>query len=90
MNTTATQSVQLTAKSPAEVAPAAAACSLANPGKYVTVTVDFDYVLARLAASLNVFAPTDSWGEHYWLNGKAKPFTDAQRAADWQASPTMS
>lgn len=81
------KSVQLEANTPAAVAPAAAACSLANPGRYVTVTVDFGDVRAQVTARLPVFAPTDSWGEHYWLNGKAKPFTRAQRAADWQASP---
>ena len=80
-------SVKLTAATPADVAPAAAAYSRANPGKYITVTVDFGDVRAVAAARLGVYSPTDSWGEHYWLNGKAKPFTRAQRAADWQASP---
>jgi len=80
-------STQLTAATPADVAPAAAAYSRANPGKYVTVTVDFGDVRAIAATRLGVYSPTDSWGEHYWLNGNARPFTEAQRAADWQASP---
>ena len=85
-----TKQTQLTASSPAEVFPAAAALSLSNPDKYITVTVDFGYVTANLSARLTTFAPSDSWGGVYWLNGQKRTFTDSQRAADRQASPTMS
>ena len=82
-------SVELAAATPDEVGPAAARCSLDNPGKYIIVTVDFGMVTAHISSRLGTFATTDSWGDHYWLNGKAKPFTNSQRAADWAASPTM-
>ena len=61
--------------------------STENPGKYVTLFTCFG-IFATVADRLHVFAPTDSWGDSYWLNGTEKPFTSAQRLADQMATPT--
>ena len=60
-----------------------------QPGMYVTICACFG-LFVLTSKRLNVFAPTDSYIKSYWLNGKEKPFTDAQISADWNATPTMS
>lgn len=60
--------------------------STENPGKYVTLFTCFG-IFATVADRLHVFAPTDSWGGSYWLNGKEKPFSAAQKLADELATP---
>jgi hypothetical protein len=69
----------------------AAKYSAAHPDLYVRVGSCFGaYLIAE--KRLHVFAPTD----HsllgiggYWKRGKFKPFTDSQRQADQDATPTM-
>jgi hypothetical protein len=65
----------------------AADLSAKMPGTYVTLYACFG-LFAKTADNLNVFAPSDSVGDHYWLNGQKKPFTNAQRSADQRATPT--
>ena len=62
--------------------------SIKNPGMYVTLYTCFG-LYAHLSKRLHVFAPTDSYGPSYWLNGKERPFTENQRIADQNATPTM-
>ena len=63
--------------------------SLENPGKYVTLFAVFGLFI-HIEKRMNVFTPSSSFGDHYWLNGKAKKFTDAQIGADERATPMMS
>lgn len=74
---------------PAEARATALKLSRANPGMYVTIFSCFG-AYCSIHKRLHVNAPTDSWGNSYWLNGKEKPFTEAQRIADQLATPTMS
>ena len=67
----------------------AVAISKKHPGKYVTIHNCFG-LYAGLHSRLCVFAPSDSIADWYVLNGKLKPFTERQRIADQNASPTMS
>ena len=67
----------------------AIALSVANPGKYVTV-INLFGPFASVDNRLNVFAPTDSAVDEYFLNGKTKKFTAAQRTADSVATPQLS
>jgi len=60
-----------------------------NPGMYVIVENLFG-PFASLHKRLNVFAPTDSHVDEYFLNGVARKFTSAQRAADSAATPQLS
>ncbi|MBT7081849.1 MAG: hypothetical protein HN929_10345 [Chloroflexi bacterium] len=60
-----------------------------NPGKYITFFVDFGEAYYRVQNNLNVFAPSDSNCGVYALNGKLKSFTNSQRVADMNATPTM-
>ena len=59
-----------------------------NPGKYITLYSCFGLFI-EVASRLSVHAPSDSVGGCYWLNGKEKRFTEAQRIADQQATPTL-
>lgn len=67
----------------------AARLSLERPGMYVTLYACFG-IFAKAEKRLHTFAPSDSIGDSYWLNGKEKPFTSAQRIADQNATPTLS
>lgn len=58
-----------------------------NPGEYVLLIACFG-LFATLHARLNVYAPSDSCIDTYWLNGKAHKFTDRQKIADQNATPT--
>ena len=58
-------------------------------GKYITLVACFG-LFANVADRLHIFAPSDSIHTHYFLNGKEKPFTDSQRIANQNATPTMS
>lgn len=63
--------------------------SIQHPDKYVTVVNDFGacyFITDRLATQ----APSDSPSPVYWLNGKARPFTNAQKIADQNATPALS
>ena len=66
----------------------AAALSEKNPGQYVTLSACFG-IFATLHKRLNVFAPSDSVGGCYWLNGQERKFSDAQHGADHRATPEM-
>jgi hypothetical protein len=69
---------------------AALAASKAHPGQYATLVVwPFEGLRVSMSRRLHVFAPSDSWGDTYWLNGKVKQFSDAQRDADERATPFM-
>jgi hypothetical protein len=59
-----------------------------NPGEYVLLVACFG-LFATLHARLNVYAPTDSCVDMYWLNGKAYKFTERQRIADQNQTPTL-
>ncbi len=63
--------------------------SLEHAGKYVTLFTCFG-IFAFISKSLDVQAPSDSLGGYYWLNGKRKPFTKAQKIADDLATPMLS
>lgn len=73
----------------AEARATALKLSRANPGMYVTIFSCFG-AYCQMDKRLHVNAPTDSWGNSYWLNGVEKPFTPAQRIADQLVTPTMS
>ena len=60
-----------------------------NAGKYITLVACFG-IVANIADRLHTFAPSDSIHDHYFLNGREKPFTNSQRVADQNATPTMS
>ena len=65
-----------------------------HPRAYVTIGSCFGWIVES-HKRLNVHAPSDAkhWSGQtgtYWLNGKEKPFTTAQRVADQNATPTMS
>jgi hypothetical protein len=69
----------------------AAKYSAAHPEVYVRVGSCFGaYLVAE--KRLHIFAPTDYsllGIEGYWKRGKFRPFTDSQRQADQDATPTM-
>lgn len=67
----------------------AAQRSLEHPGKYVTLYACFG-LYAQMSSSLHVFAPSDSVGGVYWLNGLERPFTDSQHGEDQRATPALS
>lgn len=81
--------IPVPANTPAEARAFARLLSQNNPGKYVTLFTCFG-IFAQVDKRLHVFAPTDSYGDSYWLNGVEKPFTSSQRIADQNATPTMS
>ena len=60
-----------------------------NTTLYVTLHACFG-LMVETSKRLNVFSPSDSYTKTYWLNGKEKSFTNAQRIADQNATPTMS
>lgn len=62
--------------------------SVENPGKYVLLIACFG-IFATMHTRLNVYAPSDSCIDTYWLNGKAHKFTKRQRVADQNATPTL-
>ena len=59
-----------------------------NPGNYITLYACFG-LFVHSHKRLNVFAPSDSYGKSYWLNGKEKNFSEKQVIADQNATPTM-
>ena len=52
-----------------------------NPKHYVTLFLCFGLEVC-MSKSLNVFAPSDSYGGTYWFNGKEKSFTEKQIIKD--------
>tara|TARA_R110000751_G_scaffold97633_11_gene190075 strand:+ start:123 stop:380 length:258 start_codon:yes stop_codon:yes gene_type:complete len=73
-----------------EAAAAALKVSKAHPKEYVTLNIwPFGGAYVTAATTFNVFTPSDSFGDYYWLNGKRKPFTAKQKIADQNATPTM-
>lgn len=62
--------------------------SIANPSQYVTLYTCFG-VFMKISKSLHVFDPSDSLFGVYWLNGKEKSFTKAQKIKDEQSTPSM-
>ena len=73
-----------------EASAAALAHSQTHPGVYVTIVADFGQAFLITGKALHVFAPTDSLGGVYWLNGKEKKFTDRQVARDSESTPILS
>lgn len=69
---------------------AAAKYSKKNPGVYVTLSSLFGTAFIHADKHLHIFAPTSTIGGIYWKAGKEKPFTDAQKIADQNATPNMS
>lgn len=70
-----------------ECATAAHQASLDHAGRYITVSVTFSDAYLLIAKRLDPQAPSDLGMnppscQGYWLNGKFKTFTDAQRIAD--------
>ena len=64
--------------------------SKANPKLYVTAQIwPFTGAYVTTHKRLNVFAPSDSLWNLYWLNGKQKNFSDKQVIADQNATPMM-
>jgi hypothetical protein len=63
--------------------------SKANPKRYIMLIACFGLEVVSYKR-LHVFAPSDSYGNSYWLNGKEKFFSECQKAADSQASPVLS
>ena len=59
-----------------------------NPNKYIMLVACFG-IFAVVHNRLNVFAPSDSCCKSYWLNGKEKKFTTAQKVADQNATPNL-
>jgi len=65
-----------------------------NPGVYVMIDDCFG-LHVRSSKRLNVFDPTsfpwwfDEADRGYWISGKFKHFTAAQKLADQNATPTM-
>ncbi len=68
----------------------AIALSKKNKGMYIVVYVDFGQAFASMNKRLNVFSPSDSTFDWYIINGKVKKFTDKQKVADQNNTPTMS
>ena len=62
--------------------------SIDNIGKYVTLYSCFG-IFIKTSKSLHVFDPSDSLFGVYWLNGKEKSFTTAQKIRDEQSTPSM-
>ena len=59
-----------------------------HPKLYVTLFTCFGIFL-NTSKRLDVFAPSDSLFNTYWLNGKEKSFTTKQKIADEKATPTL-
>ena len=59
--------------------------SRANPGKYITVVRHGFGIKVHADARLDREAPSRRLLSFYVLNGKRRPFTDAQRIADQNA-----
>ena len=81
--------IALKAKNEAQAKEEAIALSIANKGMYVEVFACFG-LFAGLLPRLSVYTPSGSIFGWYALNGKIKPFTNAQKIADQNATPTMS
>ena len=62
--------------------------SKANPQNYYTFFACFG-VFIDCQKRLHIFAPSDSCYPYYFKNGQEKPFTEAQRIADQNATPLM-
>ena len=62
--------------------------SLKNPKVYVPLVSCFGIFL-NTSKHLNVFAPSESLFNVYWLNGIEKSFTDKQKIADERATPSL-
>ena len=77
-----------TGNSEAEAKQFAKEYSLKNPGVYVTLFAAFGIFL-NASKRLNVFAPSDSLFDVYWINGIEKSFTTKQKITDERATPTL-
>jgi len=80
--------VNLSATNLTEARASALRLSEEHAGKYITLVACFG-LFANIADRLHVFAPSDSVHDHYFLNGKEKPFTSRQKIANQNATPTM-
>ena len=60
-----------------------------NKGMYCVCYTDFNEVHMSTSHYLGVYSPSDSDFTWYVLNGKVRYFTDKQRIADQNATPTM-
>ena len=58
-----------------------------NPGKYITLSSCFGIFLS-IKPRLNIFDPSDSCVSWYALNGSVKQFSNKQKIADYNATPT--
>lgn len=68
----------------------ALAISKANPGKYIIANTIFMHGYVHVKDRLHVFDPSDAHHGMRWyiLNGKIKPFSEKQKLADQNATPT--
>lgn len=73
--------IPLTMGTTTEIGAQARAISKKRRGKYVTVVNCFG-PYAVVSDRLSVDAPSETCLGHYWLNGKAHRYTDAQVLAD--------
>jgi hypothetical protein len=83
--------IELTVNTINEAKDEATKYSEAHPNLYVRIGSCFGAFLI-VEKRLHVFAPTDYSLldiNGYWKRGKFKPFTDAQRQADQDATPTV-
>ena len=66
--------------------------SAKNPSKYITLYSCFG-LFAEISDRLHIHTPSGSSNPFlntgYWLNGKERPFTEKQRIADQNATPTL-
>jgi len=76
-------------KNEAEAKANALAASIQNKDCYVTVYACFGLFM-KVSKRLNTFDPSDNLFGVYWLNGKEKKFTTAQKRKDEQSTPSMS
>mgnify|MGYP003132413204 FL=1 len=56
--------------------------------KYITLYACFG-IFANISKRLHIFAPSDSLFNSYFLNGKQKYFTTAQKISDEKATPAL-
>jgi len=59
------------------------------PGCYVTIYAAFGLFL-NIEKRLGRFAPSDSCTDGYWLNGKRRTFSNAQKVRNENETPTLS
>jgi len=72
-----------------EARAAALALSKRNPRLYYMLYSAFGLFVSAGSKRLHVFAPSSAWGGTYWIGGKEKRFTSAQKIEDQNRTPTM-